>query len=99
MLFFAIHDDLAIEKARRRPSGARCAGQPHSRIETLLDKTQGDIIQYSLFTTEQMDAASDVEQQPFRTVESDERGVAIAPVGKAFQEPEVGFRVGLYHLD
>ena len=42
-----------------------------------------------------MRAAGDVEQQPVRRIEADQRRVAVAPVGDRFEQAPVGLRIGI----
>ena len=48
---------------------------------------------------EQMRAAGDVEQQPVRRIEPDQRRIAVAPVGDRFEQREVGMRVRIRDRD
>ena len=44
---------------------------------------------------EQMRAAGDVEHQPVRRIEPDQRRIAVAPVGDRFEQTPVGLRIGI----
>ncbi len=45
-----------------------------------------------------MGAAGNIEMQPIRAVERDQRRIAVAPVGKRVQEGGIGKRIGRQHL-
>ena len=67
--------------ARHRPCAAHGVGDRGARLETLGVKPRHEVAAQRLLAAEQMRAAGDVEQQPVRRIEADQRRVAVAPVG------------------
>ena len=43
-----------------------------------------------------MSAAGDIEQQTIRWIEADQRRVAVAPIGNAFEQPPIRLRIGFH---
>ena len=64
-----------------------------------MEKARQDVVQHRPFAAEQMGAAGDVEKQAVGAVQRHQRGVAVAPVGKAFEQAAVGLRIGLDDVD
>lgn len=83
----------------RRPGRPRCWGKAGANIETLMEEARQDVVQHGALAAEQMGAAGDVEKQAVRPVQRYQRGVAVAPVGKAFEQAPVCFRIGLDNVD
>ena len=67
--------------ARHRPRTAHRVGHRRARLKSLPCKPRHDVPAHRFLAAEQMRAAGDVEQQPVRRIETDQRRVAVAPVG------------------
>ena len=98
LLFAAGNDAVAVE-ACRRPGGARRGGEAGADVKTLLEKAGKNLVLHGALAAEEMRAAGDVEEQPVLAVNRHQRRIAVAPVGKPFEQAAVSFRVGLHHID
>lgn len=67
-------------------------------MKALAVKPLSHLIEHRLFAAEEVDAAGDVEKEPVLSAQRDQRRIAVAPVGKAFQKPAIGLRLRLDHL-
>ena len=84
---------------RRRPGGARRGGKPGADIKALMEEARQDVVEHGAFAAEKMGAAGDVEKQAVGPVQRHQRGVAVAPVGEAFEQAAVGLRIGFDDVD
>jgi len=75
---------------RHRPRPSRRIGNRRTRMKTLRCKPPYQIAAQLVFATEQMRAAADVEKQPIRRIEADERRIAVAPIGDLLEHCPVG---------
>ena len=99
LLLVACRQDAGAEETRRRPGSTGRRGEAGADVEALMEEAPQHIVEQPLLAAEQMDAAGHVEKQPVAAVQRHQRGVAVAPVGQAFEQPHVGLRVGLDDID
>ena len=81
--------DAPVGKPRQRPGRARRVGDAQSDVEPLGGEARFDLVGHFRFAAEQMGDAGDIEHQPVRAVERDERGEPRAPVGEAAEQPRL----------
>ncbi len=91
--------DGATFCAGERTGSDSCAGQAHAYGQPLLGERCADAIEKSPFAAEEMRGARHIQQQCFRQIESDERRVAVAPGGDAFEEFQIGCFIRRGHVD
>ena len=81
--------------ARHRPCTAHGVGHRRARLKALGVEPRHDVAAQRLLAAEQMRAAGDVEEEPVGRIETDQRGVAVAPVGNRDQHAPVGIGIGV----
>jgi hypothetical protein len=86
-------------KTRCCPRRARCRGKSRPHAEALVEQARQEIVEHRLFAAEEVGATGDVEEQPIRAIQRHQRRIAVAPVGQAFEQPPVGFRIGFLHFE
>jgi hypothetical protein len=64
-----------------------------------MEKTKQDVLEERPFATEKMRTAGDVEKQPVLAIKRHQRGIAIAPVGHRFQQPQICRRIFLDDIE
>jgi hypothetical protein len=99
LIFLAGFDDAGSQEACRRPRGAWRRGKARPGVKTLLEKAGQHIVQHRPFAAEKMDAAADVEEEPVCSFSRHQRRVAVAPVGKTFEQAAIRGRFRLDDLD
>ena len=75
---------------RDRKSRSRSLRNGRAGVQTLPGKTRAQIADQFLLPAEQMRAARHVEHDAIGRIESNQRGIAVAPVGNRFKQRPVG---------
>jgi hypothetical protein len=97
-----IHHGFRISSRRDDPDPAvtgecaraiGCAGDCGAQSETDPLQTRPDHLQQRRFSAQEMLAPGDVEDQPVRRIEGNERGPAVAVIGQTLQEQGIGRRI------
>ncbi len=91
----AIGDDLPRGIARQRARRDRGAGNRRTDGKAAPAQRIGYHLQQRALAAEQMRAAGDVEEQPVRRIERDQRREAVAPVGDVVQRLQVSGGIGI----
>jgi hypothetical protein len=95
---------IAIKKetfpvSRHRPGAADGVGNRSPGPKTLPFETRHDAPAQRRFAAEEMRAARNIEQEPIRRIETDQRRVTVAPVGDGDERAPVGLRIGVGDSD
>ena len=73
-----------------RPGAAGRVGDADARAQTLGGEPRDDIAGKRRLAAEEMGAAGDIEHDARGSIDPDQRGIAVAPVGDRFEQPLVG---------
>ena len=91
--------DAILAITRHRPRTADRIGDRDARLIALRRKPSQEIACEHRLAAEQMRAAGDVQQQPIRRIEPDQRRVAVAPVGDRFEQLPIRMLVRIRDRD
>ena len=95
----AIGDDATGRSVRQRARADRGGGNGRADGKALPRQCPRELPQQRRLAAEQMGAAGDVEKQPMRRIERDQRRETVAPVGDVFQRLAVGRLVGIINRE
>ena len=90
-------DDRLPVMPRQTPGRAGRIGDGGAGAKALRGQSRQQVAGERRLTAEQMRAAGDVEKQAVGWIETDQRCIAVAPVGDAFEQPAVGLEIGFDH--
>ena len=89
--------DALLAIARDAPRTTGGVGHRDAGAQSLLREPADQVAGERRLAAEQVRATGDVEQQAIRRIETDQRRVAITPVGDAFEKTLIRFRIGFHH--
>lgn len=84
---------------RHRPGAADRVGHGGAGLPSETGKARDEVAAERRLAAEQMHTAGDVQQQPVRRIEAQQRRVTIAPIGDGVERLPLGCGIGLGHGD